>query len=652
MKFILYCLSLLKLKSFGLYFILKMRWKSREWNNFLIQEIYNNHYKVVIQMASMKIFLVGDDMPIKDTESVLKSLGYGFQVTSSLDEAAEQASKSDKALILVNNSSKWGDELISKVENLDMPVILLMDRSDESITPGPGIQPYGYLVEPYDETELRFSIEMALFKKEMEKEFKRSEDILNISMNMAKMVYWEYDIRKDLFTFDDQFYALYGTTTEEQGGKHMSSEEYATRFIPLEEQEAVGVEVAKALETEDPNFSSTLQHGIIRADGELRYMVVRIRIMTDDQGRKIGTKGVNQDITEFKMAEEALNEADQRLTDIIDFLPDATFAIDVKGRVIFWNRAIEEMTWVWSEEILGKDNYEYALPFYGNRRPTLIDLVNSSDEEIEKHYQNLKRKGKVLTAETEVTLKGRTRTVWIKAVPLEDSKGNYMGAIEAIRDITDLKNAEKRLKKSLKEKETLLKEIHHRVKNNLMIISSLLNLQSHYIKDKEALDVFRESQNRAKSMALIHERLYQSTDLKNIDFGDYIRSLTTDLYHTMVSDPVRVKLDLDLEDVKIDINTVVPMGLIVNELVTNSMKYAFPTDETGYIKVELHRENENILLKVSDNGVGFPENIDYKNTSSLGLQLVKNLITQIDGEIELDKSQGTTFTISFKEPKE
>lgn len=604
------------------------------------------------EMKGVKIFLVGKEAT-RDTESVLKSLGYEFQLTPSVEEAALKSLKKRNTLILIETSSKEDfSEFFSKVKNLDTPVVMLTDHADELITPVPGNQPYGYLVKPYHESELKFNINRAIFKKELENKFKRSEDILNISMNMAQMVYWEYNIEKDLFTFDDQFYALYGTTTGAQGGKHMSSEEYASRFIPPEEQDAVGVEVAKAMETDDLNFSSTLQHGIIRSDGELRYIVVRIRIMTDEQGRKIGTKGVNQDITEFKMAEEALNEADQRLADIIDFLPDATFAIDVKGRVISWNRAIEEMTWVWSEEILGKDKYEYSLPFYGERRPTLIDLVNSSDGEIEKHYQNLKRNGKVLTAETEVNLKGDTRTVWIKAVPLEDSKGNYMGAIEAIRDITDLRNAEKKLKKSLKEKETLLKEIHHRVKNNLMIISSLLNLQSHYINDKEALDVFRESQNRAKSMAMIHERLYQSTDLKNIDFGDYIRSLTTDLYHTMVSDPSRVELDLDLEDVKIDINTVVPLGLIVNELVTNSMKYAFPNDESGHIKVELHHENENIVLGVSDNGVGFPADIDYKNTNSLGLQLVNNLIIQIDGELKLDRSQGTSFTLSFKEQKE
>jgi|GEM_PF-4041172 PAS domain S-box len=404
-------------------------------------------------MKGVKIFLVGNEAT-HNTESVLKSLGYEFQLTPSVEEAALQSLKKGNTLILIETNSKEDfSEFFSKVKNLDTPVVMLADHVDELITFIPGNQPYGYLVKPYHESELKFNINRAIFKKELENKFKRSEDILNISMNMAKMVYWEYNIEKDLFTFDDQFYALYGTTIEDQGGKHMSSEEYATRFIPPEEQDAVGVEVAKAMKTDDLDFSSTLQHGIIRSDGELRYIVVRIRIMTDEQGRKIGTKGINQDITEFKMAEKALNEADQRLANIIDFLPDATFAIDVNGKVISWNRAIEEMTWVWSEEILGKDNYEYSFPFYGERRPALIDLVNSSDGEIGKHYQNLKRNGKVLTAETEVKLKGDTRTVWIKAVPLEDSEGNYMGAIEAIRDITDLRNDGKKVRKNpLKKK--------------------------------------------------------------------------------------------------------------------------------------------------------------------------------------------------------
>jgi len=235
-------------------------------------------------------------------------------------------------------------------------------------------------------------------------------------------------------------------------------------------------------------------------------------------------------------------------------------------------------------------------------------------------------------------------------------KGNTLENKELVQSLISLfavaiqrKQAETEIKKALKEKEMLLKEIHHRVKNNLMIISSLLNLQSSYIKDEGARNVFKESQNRAKSMAMIHERLYQSTDLKNIDFGDYIRCLVTDLYHTMVSNPEQVRLDINVEDVKIDINTLVPLGLIVNELVTNSMKYAFPGDASGYVQVELNRKNEKIVLKVSDNGIGFPEDLDYKNTSSLGLQLVNSLTSQIDGEIELNTSQGTSFTIIFQE---
>lgn len=235
-------------------------------------------------------------------------------------------------------------------------------------------------------------------------------------------------------------------------------------------------------------------------------------------------------------------------------------------------------------------------------------------------------------------------------------KGNTLENKELVQYLISLfsvaiqrKQAENEIKKALKEKEMLLKEIHHRVKNNLMIISSLLNLQSSYINDEGARDVFKESQNRAKAMAMIHERLYQSTDLKNIDCGDYIRSLTTDLYYTIVVDPERVRLDIDVEDVKIDINTVVPLGLIVNELVTNSMKYAFPGDESGYVKVELYRKNEKIVLVVSDNGIGFPEDLDYKNTSSLGLQVVNSLTSQIEGEIKMDRSQGTAFTLIFEE---
>ncbi|MBM4241785.1 MAG: hypothetical protein FJ150_09025 [Euryarchaeota archaeon] len=216
-------------------------------------------------------------------------------------------------------------------------------------------------------------------------------------------------------------------------------------------------------------------------------------------------------------------------------------------------------------------------------------------------------------------------------------------------EINERKEAEKRLKILLDEKELLVKEIHHRVKNNLMVISSLLNLQSRYIKDKEALGIFKESQSRAKSMALIHERLYQSTDLKRIDFGDYIRILATDLFHTYVTDPGIIKLNINVEDVMVDINTAIPLGLILNELLSNSMKHAFPEGRSGEISIDFHSHDDEFTLIVKDNGVGFPDDLDFKNTDSLGLRLVNSLTQQINGKIEMDRTDGTKFKVTFTE---
>ena len=222
---------------------------------------------------------------------------------------------------------------------------------------------------------------------------------------------------------------------------------------------------------------------------------------------------------------------------------------------------------------------------------------------------------------------------------------------KSIKYSIERKNIENQLQITIKDKELLLRELHHRVKNNLMIISSLLNLQSTYIKDEESKKIFKESQNRARSMALIHERLYQSTDLKRIDFGDYIRTLANDLYHTYVMDTNLIKLNVDVEDIKLDINTSIPLGLILNELVTNSLKHAFPKGSSGKIDIILHLQDKKYLLEVKDNGIGFTKDIDYKNTDSLGLRLVISLTDQIEGEIEFNNKLGTSFKIIFEEEK-
>ncbi len=237
----------------------------------------------------------------------------------------------------------------------------------------------------------------------------------------------------------------------------------------------------------------------------------------------------------------------------------------------------------------------------------------------------------------------------ITASPIKDDDGNVLGSIHIAHDITERKKMEEKLRKTIEEKDTLMKEVHHRVKNNLMIISSLLSLQSRYIKDEDARNIFKDSQNRAKAMALIHEKLYQSNDLKNINFTEYVKNLSNDLYNTYVLDKKNIRLKLDVENVSLDVETSIPLGLILNELLTNALKHAFPDDRKGEILVELGSEdNGKFRLVVKDNGIGFPEDLDYKNTSSLGMQLVISLTNQIEGELYLSRNNGTTFTVIFK----
>jgi len=209
------------------------------------------------------------------------------------------------------------------------------------------------------------------------------------------------------------------------------------------------------------------------------------------------------------------------------------------------------------------------------------------------------------------------------------------------------KRAEVRVRKSLKEKEVLLGEIHHRVKNNLQVISSLLNLQSNLVDDNGVGEMFRESRNRVRSMALTHEQLYRSEDLARVDFGRYIRDLARGLYRSYGVDPDAVRLTVDVGDVSLALDTAIPCGLMVNELVSNCFKHAFSEGNGGEILIRLRSDEERYTLVVRDNGIGFPEDLDFRNTETLGLQLVNSLADQLGGTIELDRSDGTEFRITL-----
>lgn len=244
------------------------------------------------------------------------------------------------------------------------------------------------------------------------------------------------------------------------------------------------------------------------------------------------------------------------------------------------------------------------------------------------------------------TVNGKWYDIRDRAIEWIDGR---IARLEIAVDITEHKKAEDMLKASLKEKEVLLQEIHHRVKNNMTVIASLLKLQAERVNDEHYREMFSDSIARIKTMALIHEKLYRSEDLSQIDFSEYINQIIDNIYMSYGMGLHKVTLKKDIENVFIGIDTAITCGLIVNELVTNSFKHAFPQSVDGVIKVAFRRNDKDVFeLSISDNGNGIPKGLDYRNPDSLGLQLVNTLTRQLNGKIEQLGKKGIEYKITFK----
>jgi len=235
--------------------------------------------------------------------------------------------------------------------------------------------------------------------------------------------------------------------------------------------------------------------------------------------------------------------------------------------------------------------------------------------------------------------------------PERDAAGAVRGYIAVITDVTERKQMEGQLRASLREKEVLLREIHHRVKNNFQVISSFLSLQSRFIEAPQLHAIFQECQNRIYAMALVHQHLYQAENLASIDFGTYLDSLAASLLRSYGVDPQRIQFTSTAEHVFLSVDTAVPCGLLVNELLSNALKHAFPPGQAGHLWVTLRRAADGQLrLTVRDDGVGLPEGVDVQTTSSFGMRLVGLLAQQLRATVALERHPGTSVTLTFVEP--
>ncbi|MEO7273988.1 MAG: PAS domain-containing protein [Vicinamibacterales bacterium] len=372
------------------------------------------------------------------------------------------------------------------------------------------------------------------------------------------------------------------------------------------------------------------------ADGTFRPFLTRVLPLKDETGRVVRWFGTNTDISPLKQSEEILLER----------LRLATRA----GRVAVWDWDVIQNRLQWDDamyELYGVSREQFSGAYEAWAQGLHPDDAVRMHEEIrlalsgERAYDTTFR----------VRLPDRSvRYIQANATVLRDASGAATRMLGTNWDITSRKRAEEELLASLQEKKVLLKEIHHRVKNNLQIVSTLLDLQSGYTRDPATLAMFQESRGRVKSMALIHERLYRSEDLSRVDFARYTRQLVDDLYraYNVSHEDVRLELDIDIPELGIDV--AIPCGLLLNELITNSLKYAFADAAAGRLRVGLQRAGDVNVLTVADTGIGFPATIDFRNTSSFGLQLVNTLVEQLDGEIVLADGPGTTFTVRFPTP--
>jgi PAS domain S-box-containing protein len=341
----------------------------------------------------------------------------------------------------------------------------------------------------------------------------------------------------------------------------------------------------------------------------------------------------------------------KKLEQLLESTMEGIFGMDKTGRCTFINKSAAEMLGYEPQEFLQKNihqlihhSYKNGSPYPEEKCPILTSIKT--------------KEGCLIDNEVFWRSDGTAFPVEYSSYPIKDGH-ETSGAVITFTDITERKRNLEQIEASLTEKEVLLREIHHRVKNNLQIISSILNLQSGYITDKHSLEVFEESKNRVKSMALIHEKLYQSESLSRLNLKEYVQQLVNNLVNSYRQNIYSIESKIEIAEIYFGADIAIPLGLIINELVSNSLKYAFPEGRKGFIYISIKKEDSNkYKMVVGDNGIGLPQNFDFENTDTLGLQLVSSLVSQLNGEIELNGSSlndrvelgetGTEYNIIFK----
>ncbi len=373
------------------------------------------------------------------------------------------------------------------------------------------------------------------------------------------------------------------------------------------------------------------ENRFVRRGGEVIWGRMTATVILDEQ--KTPSMGIIllENVTSRKKAEEMLRASQETNKAMLNATLDPALLLDTGGKILAINKAALNVYDRKPGEMLGRNILDYmTFDFSAEKKDLLLQTVSA---------------GKSVRFENE--LNGNIYDV--NAYPIMDDLGRIDRFAVFTHDITAMKKAEEQIRASLREKEILLKEIHHRVKNNMQVIISLLRLQSRAIDDQRVKDVFAEAQLRVRAMALIHQVLFQSGDMSRIDLKSYVKSLAASLFEAHKNPPADIVLKVEAEEIEIGIDLVSPCGLVLNELISNSFKYAFPDGQPGEIRVEARASDDEVTISVSDNGVGMSRDFDIRGAKTTGLSLVLTLVEyQLHGRWRLENEHGTRFSFTFK----
>jgi PAS domain S-box-containing protein len=468
-------------------------------------------------------------------------------------------------------------------------------------------------------------------------QFKRSQEALSLSEKRFRLA---VDHFPDTFVIYDanrrfQFVNAHGVRI---GGVPESALLGHTdeEIHPPEIVDAYLPHLLKAVET---RTSQTAECSItLPTVGKIIFVVTYVPLL-DERGEIYQILGITHNITERKLAEEQLGQSEAQLRLALDAARMGLWDWNTQTGKITWSNNLERM-------------FGLAPNTFDGRFETFVAAVHPEDRDcINQTTENSLETGQDGDMEFRIIRPdGSIRWLESKGQVFYDETGKPVRAAGINLDVSDRKLAEIQVRESLREKEVLLQEIHHRVKNNLQVISSLLDLQSQHIEEPATLELFRESCNRIRAMALVHETLYKFKDFAKIKFAEYIENLTSYLFAAYIKNVENINLELDIDEVTLKLDTAIPCGLIINELVSNALKYAFPNKSHGTIYITLHFDGDaHYTLTVRDDGIGLPPNLEIKNVNSLGLKLVEVLAKQLEGTLQVNSRFGTEFSLRFSE---